>query len=212
MSPDYDETGDDFEPVPYADLETPQSLNLYSYAKNNPLTRRDANGHVQLCGPQTSSTDSNGDFVVNANCVDLPDPPTLRQTVRQAVFEHTGGSPGQPVPHLTSNNQTKFDPLNLLYGGGAILSPNAKATLDKLNKGEPLPEGQKAGAKWKNDGSQGAQKLPDTDANGQPITYQEYDVEPKQAGVERTGERLLTGSDGSTWYTTNHYVNIEQVN
>jgi RHS repeat-associated protein len=32
-------------PVPYADFKNPQSLNLYSYVGNNPLTRRDANGH-----------------------------------------------------------------------------------------------------------------------------------------------------------------------
>ena len=29
LSPDYDESGDDPEPVPYADLENPQTLNLY---------------------------------------------------------------------------------------------------------------------------------------------------------------------------------------
>ena len=33
------------EPVPYAVLTDPQSLNLYSYVRNNPLGRRDGNGH-----------------------------------------------------------------------------------------------------------------------------------------------------------------------
>ena len=37
MSPDYDEAEDDPEPVPYADLENPQTLNLYAYGRNNPL-------------------------------------------------------------------------------------------------------------------------------------------------------------------------------
>jgi len=45
MSPDYDNTGDDPEPIPYADLEGPQSLNLYSYVGNNPLYRKDPDGH-----------------------------------------------------------------------------------------------------------------------------------------------------------------------
>jgi hypothetical protein len=79
LSPDFNESDDDPEPVPYARLENPQNLNLYSYVKNNPLSRVDANGHVQLCGPDTSGTNTNGDTVVNANCVDLPDPPTLRE-------------------------------------------------------------------------------------------------------------------------------------
>lgn len=33
------------EPVPYAKLDDPQSLNLYAYVRNNPLTRVDADGH-----------------------------------------------------------------------------------------------------------------------------------------------------------------------
>jgi RHS repeat-associated protein len=32
-------------PVPYAKLDNPQSLNLYSYVYNNPLSRLDADGH-----------------------------------------------------------------------------------------------------------------------------------------------------------------------
>jgi RHS repeat-associated protein len=32
-------------PVPYAKLDNPQSLNLYSYVLNNPLTGIDADGH-----------------------------------------------------------------------------------------------------------------------------------------------------------------------
>jgi RHS repeat-associated protein len=33
------------EPVPYADLSNPQSLNLYSYMRNNPLSGADPDGH-----------------------------------------------------------------------------------------------------------------------------------------------------------------------
>jgi hypothetical protein len=33
------------EPVPYAQRDNPQSLNLYAYVQNNPLTRIDADGH-----------------------------------------------------------------------------------------------------------------------------------------------------------------------
>lgn len=34
------------EPVPYAKLDDPQSLNLYSYVRNNPVDRSDADGHI----------------------------------------------------------------------------------------------------------------------------------------------------------------------
>jgi len=43
LSPDW---ASKIEPVPYAKLDDPQSLNLYSYVRNNPLSRVDADGHV----------------------------------------------------------------------------------------------------------------------------------------------------------------------
>jgi len=49
MSPDWSDKPD---PIPYADLEDPQTLNLYSYVRNNPLTRRDLNGHCTNGGQQ----------------------------------------------------------------------------------------------------------------------------------------------------------------
>ncbi len=43
LSPDWSAKGDD--PVPYADLHDPQSLNLYSYVRNHPLNMADPDGH-----------------------------------------------------------------------------------------------------------------------------------------------------------------------
>ena len=43
MSPDWSAKE---EPVPYAQLDDPQSLNLYAYVQNNPLIRADADGHA----------------------------------------------------------------------------------------------------------------------------------------------------------------------
>ncbi|MBB5064656.1 RHS repeat-associated core domain-containing protein [Granulicella mallensis] len=42
MSPDW---ADKPEAVPYSDLDNPQSLNLYGYVKNNPLSQADPDGH-----------------------------------------------------------------------------------------------------------------------------------------------------------------------
>jgi len=47
MSPDWSAKE---EPVPYAKLDDPQTLNLYAYAENNSLTRVDADGHMCLLG------------------------------------------------------------------------------------------------------------------------------------------------------------------
>lgn len=42
MSPDWSAKA---EPVPYAKLDNPQSVNLYAYVGNNPLSRFDPDGH-----------------------------------------------------------------------------------------------------------------------------------------------------------------------
>jgi RHS repeat-associated protein len=45
LSPDWSAKED---PVPYANLDDPQSLNLYAYVRNNPLSRSDPDGHELL--------------------------------------------------------------------------------------------------------------------------------------------------------------------
>jgi RHS repeat-associated protein len=48
MSPDWSAK---LMPVPYAKLDNPQTLNLYAYVGNNPLSRIDADGHYEIsCG------------------------------------------------------------------------------------------------------------------------------------------------------------------
>lgn len=50
LSPDFVDDGLDPAPVPWANFENPQTLNLYSYVQNNPLTLADSDGHdVQIC-------------------------------------------------------------------------------------------------------------------------------------------------------------------
>jgi hypothetical protein len=44
MSPDWSAKA---EPVPYSKLDDPQTLNLYAYVRNNPLTSVDPDGHRQ---------------------------------------------------------------------------------------------------------------------------------------------------------------------
>ena len=46
MSPDW---SDSPEPVPFAKLHDPQSLNLYVYVGNDPLNATDSDGHDQIC-------------------------------------------------------------------------------------------------------------------------------------------------------------------
>ena len=52
----------DPEPVPYAKLENPQTLNLYTYVANNPTTLRDPTGHILEKNDDGESAEGQGIF------------------------------------------------------------------------------------------------------------------------------------------------------
>jgi RHS repeat-associated protein len=54
LSPDWNSDPDS---VPYADFGNPQTLNLYSYVQNNPLSRTDPDGHACVVNADGSQTD-----------------------------------------------------------------------------------------------------------------------------------------------------------
>jgi len=57
MSPDWATKA---EPVPYAKLDNPQSLNLYGYVLNNPLSKADPDGHCDWCQKVVNKLSGNG--------------------------------------------------------------------------------------------------------------------------------------------------------
>ncbi|MFV0459645.1 MAG: ribonuclease domain-containing protein [Actinomycetales bacterium] len=76
-------------------------------------------------------------------------------------------------------------------------SEKAWTVLNRVGaKGAPLP-GYKGGSVFKN--WQG--RLPETPG----VTYREWDVNPYAKGVNLGPERIVTGSDGSAYWTGNPY-------
>ena len=73
------------------------------------------------------------------------------------------------------------------------------------------PSGYQGGRTFSNDGRGGGDRLPPRDNQGRSIRYQEWDVHPYQRGVNRGAERLVTGSDGSAYFTEDHYDSFEKV-
>lgn len=53
--------------------------------------------------------------------------------------------------------------------------------------------------------------LPVNNADGQRIRYQEWDVNPKVQGKNRGAERMCTGDDGRSWYTSDHYKSFTEI-
>jgi guanyl-specific ribonuclease Sa len=53
--------------------------------------------------------------------------------------------------------------------------------------------------------------LPQVDKKKRKIRYREWDVNPLKKGVNRGAERLVTGSDGSAYYTKDHYKSFIKI-
>jgi guanyl-specific ribonuclease Sa len=98
----------------------------------------------------------------------------------------------------------------LPQGGVSKMDPEAvprgvAAVLEYVDRNNRAPEGYEGGRTFLNLARDGEQALPHTDAQGATIQYREWDVHRKVPGRNRGAERLVTGSDGSAYYTPNHY-------
>src|SRR5262249_26278825 len=54
-------------------------------------------------------------------------------------------------------------------------------------------------------------RLPLTDDKGRRLRYREWDVNPLRPGVNRGVERLITGSDGTAYFTDDHYATFRKI-
>jgi guanyl-specific ribonuclease Sa len=119
----------------------------------------------------------------------------IRDRLRQLGIPVEGEGPGSPGANT----------------GEPPIPQNVQDTLSQIDAGKwpgsANAPGTKGGAVFNN--REGL--LPATDAAGGPITYQEWDVNPKVPGGARDAERIVTGSDGSAWYTDGHYGSFRRI-
>jgi guanyl-specific ribonuclease Sa len=84
---------------------------------------------------------------------------------------------------------------------------NAVDTLNQIERTGTAPQGFKGGEIFNNRG----RLLPEADAQGRPIRYRKWDVKPYIPRVNRGAQRLVTGSDGSAYYTGDHYRSFVKI-
>ncbi|CAN5175002.1 hypothetical protein BH10PLA2_BH10PLA2_15950 [soil metagenome] len=53
--------------------------------------------------------------------------------------------------------------------------------------------------------------LPQKDDKGRQIRYREWDVNPLRLGVNRGAQRLITGANGTAYYTDDHYKSFKKI-
>lgn|GEM_PF-908101 len=76
-----------------------------------------------------------------------------------------------------------------------------------VSHGEAMP-GYVGGRKFGNF----EHRLPQTNASGQAIEYQEWDVNPHEKGVNRGTERLITSTqERKAYFTQDHYQNFTEI-
>jgi hypothetical protein len=129
---------------------------------------------------------------------------------RQAAIRARLGQLGIPV-----DGEGPTTPGGNASGGAPPIPQNVQDTLNQIDTGKwpgsANASGTKGGGDFRNVTPSGEQPLPTTDASGKPITYQEWDVNPRAPDAGRDTERIITGSDGSAWYTTDHYGTFHRI-
>jgi RHS repeat-associated protein len=98
------------EPVPYADLSNPQSLNLYSYVGNNPLARFDADGHKGVVDDPQHRQQVQGDLRKLAPGTRVDSAGNVRNgNLFRRAFNHlTGHGAGQKLATNMIKSSTTF--------------------------------------------------------------------------------------------------------
>ncbi|MCJ0906506.1 hypothetical protein MTX36_24185 [Rhodococcus sp. ARC_M6] len=66
-------------------------------------------------------------------------------------------------------------------------------------------QGPKIPKFFENDGRSDGQILPQLGPDGGPISYREWGALPSPGNPTPGSERIVTGSDGSIYYTPDHY-------
>jgi RHS repeat-associated protein len=112
-SPDWSTTP---QPVPYANLSDPQTLNLYAYARNNPLSRRDPNGHLDIAAACNGQSTCSKTLVQTVNIV------------HQETNRRTGET--QTIVDSTVKITTTF---NLATNAKGKLSASAASTVENVS-------------------------------------------------------------------------------
>jgi len=135
------------------------------------------------------------------------------------IWPQVGCSPSQVGVPPSTQQSSDVEPLAARHKSRTTAHHDSPAgvpakvatVLHHIDTNHKAPAGYEGGRAFHNEGQGGEQKLPQKDKEGSAISYQEWDVNPKVQGVNRGAERLVTGSDGSAYYTSDHYRSFTKV-
>jgi RHS repeat-associated protein len=213
-----------------AEPSNPQGWNAYSYVTNNPLNKIDPDGRAPEWLQKIKNALAWGKSVTNAQLAE--EVKQKKEELKAKLVEMDGHKyTNQEIDNMTYRQvfwtynryrlgidagvartvpqQPPTIPGPVVQAGNA--PQHAQDTLKQIEQTGKAPPGYRGGRTFANDGRGGGQPLPKTDGQGNQITYREYDVQPYQRGVNRGAERIVRGSDGSAYYTSDHYKTFIQI-
>ncbi len=123
---------------------------------------------------------------------------TSDNSADQATLAPRPGMGGSPTERRSAEGPTATRPR-------PTVPRKVLQVLEFVEKNGQAPEGYEGGRTFLNLGKGGDQSLPNFDSNSKTIKYREWDVNPLVEGRNRGAERLVTGSDGRAYYTSDHY-------
>jgi RHS repeat-associated protein len=156
--------------------------NLYRYCHNDPVNKSDPTGLIEE--EAEDKIEEEVESVEQRN----------QRELDRALHEPTAEEVAENKRELEAGTKTR----------GAIEASRTLRQID-ANDGNALP-GYSGGREFENDGRNGGEVLPSKDSSGNSITYMEHDVNPQREGFTRDAERLVLGSNGSAYYTRDHYT------
>jgi RHS repeat-associated protein len=151
--------------VPYAAFGDPQSLNLYTYVRNDPVSRADADGHQEATIAPASGQWGDGDFDDFTDSRDVADQagnttntsnkPGAQNTANQPAPTNPDGSPKPPtndVPKLPDGKPPGWKPGDPLVPNEWEQKDPGKGDREKWGPKYPIPGGSQPGVSWDPEG------------------------------------------------------------
>jgi RHS repeat-associated protein len=183
MSPDWSAKA---QPVPYAKMDNPQTLNLYAYMRNNPLGGTDPDGHCDWCDKLWNSAKQGAqNLAASATTTLAAGVARISPSAARKIWE--AANPGQKVPFDAARGRF-FDMAHIkaLANGGT----NAAENLKPQEHGEHMAEHSANG-----DFSRWASNAKDTIVNGAKAAGEELKADAKESAEAVVSDVKAAGSE-----------------
>lgn len=133
------------------------------------------------------------------------------QSSSQATSHGSAGSSSSQAPKPSSKPRPTGSASATPSGQNQDVPQRVRDTLAHIDAGDWPAAANAPGTHGGDPFGNNEGRLPAKTPAGKSIHYKEWDVNPKKQGQGRDAERIVTGDDGSAWYTLDHYSHFTRI-